>query len=147
MKIIKKLEDIQFSVEILKETDEMTLYKPFMLENPITTSDFPTIDSLYYQALEATLKHLVFKFQSGWIESERQVMYHSDECISNVHFIFDEYNEISTINVFQRSSNLLNIYEDVQFFNYFIEKYLTKKVELNIFVSAPHVFKGKTTKI
>lgn len=75
-------------------------------------------------------------------------MISSDECISNIHLLFDEQGKVSTINVFQRSSNLYNLDENVQFFNYLINNCLnSEKIDLNILISAPHVFKGKKKKI
>lgn len=132
-----------------KETSEMVLYEPFLLLNPATDNrSFPLDDEPYYTSLEMQLRHLLFKFRKGWITSERQVMYSSDECISTIHFIFDEEKNIRGINVFQRSSNVLNLEDDVQFFNYFIDKYASYfDVDLNIFVSMPHIFKNKTKKI
>lgn len=133
---------------VSKETEEMVLFEPFLLINPVTKTDFPSSDEPYYTSLEMQLRHLLYKFDKKWITSERQVILVSNECISTVHFIFDENNEVSKINVFQRSSNLLNLEDDVQFFNYFINKYLTNlKVDINIFVSAPHIFKGKKKKV
>ncbi|MEK5205182.1 hypothetical protein NST55_28480 [Bacillus sp. FSL R10-2789] len=131
-----------------KETDEMVLFEPFVLINPLTKVTFPDFDKEYYTMLEHSLYHLIFKFRKGWITSERQVIYSSDECISTVHFIFDENKEVIGINVFQRSSNVLNLEEDVQFFNYFIRKHLSAvQVDLRIMVSMPHVFKNKLRKI
>ncbi|UDY80710.1 hypothetical protein [Geobacillus phage GR1] len=133
---------------ISKETEEMVLFEPFLLINPITKTDFPPSDEPYYTSLEMQLRHLLYKFDKKWITSERQVIYSSDECISTIHFIFDENNKVKQINAFQRSSNLLNLEDDVQFFNYFVKKYLPdSKVDINIFVSMPHVFKGKKKKI
>lgn len=147
MKIFTKLPNIE-DLEVQKETNEMILYKPFLLKNVHISYCFPEHDELYYEHLLAQIKHLLYKYSKKWITSERQVMIISDECISAVHFLFDENDQVETINVFQRSSNLYNLYEDIQFFNYLIENHLpNKKVELNIFVSAPHIFKGKKKKI
>ncbi|MGG1915991.1 hypothetical protein ABFY54_29395 [Priestia megaterium] len=134
---------------ILKETDEMVLFQPFVLLNPLTDKDdFPESDEPYYTALEMQLRHLIYKYEKGWITSERQVIFTSDECISTVHFTFDNDKHIIGINVFQRSSNVLNLVDDVQFFNYFIKKYGSfDRTNLYITVSQPHVFKGKTKKI
>jgi hypothetical protein len=133
---------------VAKETEEMVLFEPFFLQNPVTEDTFPEFDQEYYTMLEHSLYHLLFKFRKGWITSERQIIYSSDECISTVHFILDENKEIDTINVFQRSSNIFNLKEDVQFFNYFIKMYGDPtKVKLNIFVSMPHVFKNKLRKV
>lgn len=134
---------------ILKETEEMVLFEPFVLLNPITKSnDFPSSDEPYYTSLEMQLRHLLYKFEKGWITSERQVMYSSDECISAIHFTFNNEKEIIGVNVFQRSSNVLNLEDDVQFLNYFINKYASlDRVNLYITVSQPHVFKGKKKKI
>lgn len=133
---------------VAKETEEMVLFGPFLLLSPRTEDTFPESDEPYYTSLEMSLRHLIFKYEKGWISSERQVIYTSDECISTVHFIFNEDKEVSEINVFQRSSNLLNLEDDAQFFNYFIKKYLgNRKVKVNMMISMPHIFKGKKKKI
>jgi len=134
---------------VSKETEEMVLFYPFLLLSPRTDDKFPTSDEPYYTALEFQLRHLLFKFEKGWIKSERQVIYSSDECISTVHFIFNDEKKVSTINVFQRSSNIHNLEDDVQFFNYFIKKYLEESpwITVNIMVSMPHIFKHKLKKI
>jgi len=142
--------DLPVAGELLvsKDTEEMVLFEPFLLINPRTDDKFPSSDEPYYTALEMQLRHLLYKFLKGWITSERQVIFSSDECISTVHFIFDEHKEVKQINVFQRSSNLLNLEDDVMFFNYFIKKYLKpEKVDLSIFVSMPHLFKNKKRKV
>ncbi|MDD9768022.1 hypothetical protein [Bacillus subtilis] len=133
----------------LKENDEMILYESFTMINPQTRNTFPESDEPYYTSLEMQLRHLLYKYDKGWISSERQVMLSSDECISAVHFIFDNEKRVIGINVFQRSSNLFNLEDDVQFFNYFINKYLRghKKIKLTYFVSQPHIFKNKNKKI
>ncbi|PED64027.1 hypothetical protein [Priestia megaterium] len=133
---------------VLKETKEMVLFEPFLLVNPSTESDdFPANDEPYYTSLEMQLRHLIYKFQKGWIQSERQVILSSDECIASVHFTFNEKKEVIGINVFQRSSNVLNLDEDIQFFNYFIKKYCSLTTNLYVTVSQPHIFKGKTKKV
>lgn len=134
---------------VSKETEEMVLFYPFLLLSPRTDDKFPASDEPYYTALEFQLRHLLFKFEKGWIKSERQVIYSSDECISTVHFIFNDEKKVSTINVFQRSSNILNLEDDAQFFNYFIKKYLEESpwITVNIMVSMPHIFKNKLKKI
>jgi hypothetical protein len=137
----------RIDLEIAKETDDMVLFEPFILENVKTSTDFPPSDEPYYTALEYQLRHLLFKFEKGWITSERQVIHSTDECISTIHFIFDENKEVSRINAFQRSSNILNLEDDVQFFNYFVNKYLETNVEVTIFVSMPHIFKNKLKKV
>ncbi|WP_353856834.1 hypothetical protein [Bacillus sp. Bos-x628] len=136
-------------LDYLKENDEMILFDSFTMINPCTENTFPDSDEPYYTSLEMQLRHLLYKFSSGWISSERQVMLNSDECISTVHFIFDNEKRVIGINVFQRSSNLFNLEDDVQFFNYFINKYLKehKKIKLTYFVSHPHIFKNKNKKI
>jgi hypothetical protein len=136
-------------LHFLKETNEMILFESFTMVNPQTGNSFPESDEPYYTSLEMQLRHLLYKFDKGWISSERQVMLSSDECISTVHFIFDNERRVIGINVFQRSSNLINLEDDVQFFNFFIHKYLNahRGIKLTIFVSQPHVFKGKKKKI
>lgn len=147
MKLLTGIPYIE-DLNIVKETEDMVLFEPFLLSNPKTNSnDFPEFDELYYLSLELQLKHLIYKFEKGWITSERQVMLATDECISTVHFIFDNEKNVTGINVFQRSSNLFNIEEDIQFFNYFIEQFIGTKVDLNIMFSMPHIFKDKILKI
>ena len=147
MKLLTGIPYIE-DLNIVKETEDMVLFEPFLLSNPKTNSnDFPEFDELYYLSLELQLKHLIYKFEKGWITSERQVMLATDECISTVHFIFDYEKNVTGINVFQRSSNLFNIEEDIQFFNYFIEQFIGTKVDLNIMFSMPHIFKDKILKI
>ena len=127
---------------IKKETKELIYFDSFTLLNPETELTFPSSDEPYYTSLEYQLRHLLFKKERGWITSERQVIYTSDECISTIHFLYDENNKVDQVNVFQRSSNLLNIEDDIQFLNYFINKYLDiETVDLVIFNSMPHVFK------
>lgn len=147
MKLLTGIPYIE-DLNIVKETEDMVLFEPFLLSNPKTNSnDFPEFDELYYLSLELQLKHLIYKFEKGWITSERQVMLATDECISTVHFIFDNEKNVTGINVFQRSSNLFNIEEDIQFFNYFIEQFIGTKVDLNIMFSMPHIFKDRIVKI
>lgn len=136
-------------LDISKDTEEMVLFEPFLLVNPETKLDsFPEFDEEYYTMLEYSLYHLLYKFRKGWITSERQVIYSSDECISTIHFLFNEEKEVTDIHVFQRSSNVLNLEEDVQFFNYFIKEYAQpNETNLKIFVSMPHIFKDKLRKI
>lgn len=142
---IPKIADL----DVTKQTGEMTLYESFIMVNPKTKTTFPESDELYYKALELQLVHLIYKFKKGWISSERQVIYSSDECIATVHFLFDSEKNVTQINVFQRSSNLFNLVDDVQFFNYFIKEHLDnpQEVELNILVSMPHLFNNKIKKI
>lgn len=148
MKNFKSWLEIDFTpLTIIDETKDMILYESFMLEDVHTETSFPNFDELYYKSLEAQLVHLFHKFENGWITSPRQVMKNSDECISNVHFVMSADKKLLKINVFQRSSNLYNLKEDVQFFNYFKKKYLEKDVPISIFVSMPHVFKHKNIKV
>ena len=71
----------------------------------------------------------------------------TEECISTIHFVYDNNKKVTNINVFQRSSNINNIEEDMQFLNYFKEKYLTLDVNINVFVSMPHLFLDRITKV
>src|SRR5437763_11239386 len=83
---------------VAKETDEMVLYEPFLLTNVRTRTTFPPSDEPYYTSLEMVLRHLLFKYEKKWITSERQVIYSSDECISTIHFVFDENDKVTKIN-------------------------------------------------
>lgn len=136
-------------LNIVKENKEMVLFEPFLMTNPhvCLPTEPPESDQLYYDSLKAHLVHLLYKFEKGWISSERQVIYSSYECISTIHFTFDDDKKVKSINVFQRSSNLLNIEDDIQFFSDFIFNNILYPVELNYFVSQPHILKGKVKKI
>ena len=143
-------EEAIMSLDIVNEDEETVYLEPFMMVNPkIDCTELPAFDKLYYEYLEKTLEHLLYKYEKGWITSPRQVMYSSDECISGVHFLFNKNNSL-TINIFQRSSNIKNIKDDIGFFSYFINKHLSKKYDsivVNHFVSCPHYFKNKKTKV
>ena len=133
-------------LNIESKDEDLINFESFLLMNPITEIKFPEFDEPYYTHMEYTLRHLLYKYEKGWITSPRQVMHSSDECISNVHFSFIN-GKIIDVNVFQRSSNINNIEEDIQFLNYFINKYIGYKVNLNILVSMPHLFCKKKTKV
>lgn len=153
MKTEQRLEDVQ--LVIIDETKDMVSYEPFILKNAhrSTIPQKPDFDELYYEHLFLTLKHLIYKYKKGWITSPRQVIYSSDECISTVHLIFDDNKNLTNIHIFQRSSNIVNLEEDVQFFNWFIHHGAmlsveqAHKVETVHFVSMPHRFKNKKTKV
>ena len=147
MKLLRNLEELN-KLEIVSSDNEVEYFESFMFLNPETEKTFPKFDSIYYEMLEAHLLHLHYKFKKGWITSERQVLYSSDECITTVHFV--EYKDSLTLNIFQRSSNIANIKEDMQFFNYLLNKHFSdsyKETKFNVFVSMPHKFKNKKYKI
>lgn len=54
--VLPKIEDL----EVQKETNEMTLFKPFLLENVYVSDYFPENDKIYYESLLAQIKHLLF---------------------------------------------------------------------------------------
>lgn len=149
MKTFNSIFELLFnSLDVVNDTPEMTLFESFLLENIDTGfTDFPSTDKVYYESLEHQLKHLLYKFENGWISSDRQVINTTDECISTVHFVYGANKKVVRINVFQRSSNLLNLEDDIQFFNYFCKKYFNHKVDVSILVSMPHIFHGKRTKV
>ncbi len=140
-------DDISTKIEKAYEDNSIINYRSFIMINPITPDSFPNFDEPYYTHMEYTLRHLLYKFKKGWITSPRQVMFSSDECISNVHFIFDNNMNVTDMNIFQRSSNINNLKEDIQFLNYFINKYIKHPITLSIFISIPHRFKNKKTKV
>ena len=151
---MKILENFKFSEEsidsylnVTSSDEEITNYESFLLKNPVSKVAFPEFDEPYYTSLEYSLRHLLYKYENNWITSSRQVVHSTDECISNVHFVFNIDNKIISVNVFQRSSNINNLEDDIQFLNYFIRKYLKKDIELNVFVSMPHEFHKKKTKV
>lgn len=142
-----KKRSIKEFLNVTSSDEEITNYESFLLKNPISKVVFPDFDEPYYTSLESSLRHLLYKYENNWITSSRQVAHSTDECISNVHFVFNTDNKIISVNVFQRSSNINNLEEDIQFLNYFIRKYLNKDIELNIFISMPHEFHKKKTKV
>ena len=151
MKILKNFNieknDIRDFLEVSSKNNEIINYESFLLTNPISKKTFPEFDEPYYTSLEYSLRHLLYKYEKKWITSNRQVIHSTDECISNVHFVFDTDNKVTGVNVFQRSSNVNNLEEDVQFLNYFVNKYIDHAIELNIFVSMPHIFTNRKTKV
>jgi len=121
-------------------------YGSFVLINPKTEIKFPEFDEPFFNRMDATLKHVLHCFDKGWISSERQVFYSSNECLTTIQFIYRE-NRIQC-NVFQRSSNVNNLKEDVEFLNWFLnEHFKEEEKELNIFVSMPHRFTDRETKV
>lgn len=123
-------------------------YFEFMLINPKTQIKFPEFDAPFFERMNATLKHKLHCYKEGWITSERQVFYTSDECMTTIQFVFDEQWSCITMNVFMRSSNLRNIDQDIQFLNYFLkENFPNENHTLNVFVSMPHIFLDRITKV
>ena len=151
MKIIKNFNFLENNIKVelnkIYEDNKIINYEQFILENPITKNTFPEFDEPYYTHLEYSLRHLLYKFDKNWITSSRQVIMATEECISTIHFVYDNNKKVTNINVFQRSSNINNIEEDMQFLNYFKEKYLTLDVNINVFVSMPHIFLDRITKV
>ena len=119
-------------LKIVNENEKTVNFQSFILSDPQTNVEFPNFNEPYYTHMEYTL---------------RQAMHSSDECISNVHFVYDDNKDIIEVNVFQRSSNIRNLEEDAQFLNYFIDKYIGENIKLNMFISMPHYFKDRITKI
>lgn len=141
-------EDLANKITIRNRKDNIINYYEFILENPITKLEFPEFDKPFFDRMNATLKHKLHCFKEGWIQSERQIFYSSDECMTTIQFIIEESWRSVTLNVFMRSSNLRNIDQDIQFLNYFLSEnfpgYMNK---LHVFVSMPHIFLDRTTKI
>lgn len=140
-------EDLQKELMIRNTKDNLINFKEFILINPKTTIEFPKFDRPFFKRMDATLKHKLHCYDLGWITSERQVFYTSDECMTTMQFIF-ETNRI-TMNVFMRSSNIRNLDKDIQFLNYFLEKNFDPMLKrtLNVFVSMPHIFLDRVTKV
>ena len=133
-------------LKVENENDELINFETFILSNPITDNEFLEFDKPFFDRMNATLKHILHCYDKGWITSERQVFYTSNECLTTIQFIFRRNRLV--VNCFQRSSNLKNLKEDAQFLNWFIINNFNKMpFELNIMVSMPHYFKNKTTKI
>lgn len=139
-------------LEVEKSTKNMILFKTFVNHNPhndfhfLAEQSYPSSDELYYESLRAQLVHVLHKYSAGWLTSERQLLIATEECISTVQFILNEEGKVSKINAFLRSSNLKQYRDDVTFFNAFIkENYngmIADNVELDLFVSMPHVITG-----
>ncbi|MED4262026.1 hypothetical protein [Priestia aryabhattai] len=150
MQVIKDFDftkrDIIYSLEKENEHFETINYSSFILVNPITEIKFPDFDEPFFKRMDATLKHILYQYDLKWIRSERQVFYTSNECLTTIQFVFRPRRV--QINVFQRSSNINNLKEDVQFLNWFSkENFPDKDIELNIFVSMPHIFTDRLTKV
>lgn len=142
-------EDLQKELLVRNTKGNVKNYKEFMLINPKTTIEFPKFDRPFFNRMNATLKHKLHCYKEGWITSERQIFYSSDECMTTIQFVFDEQWSCITMNVFMRSSNLRNLDKDLQFLNYFLEKNFdsTMTKTLNVFVSMPHIFLDRLTKV
>lgn len=139
-------ESIKDMLAIEDENSEVINFESFILVNPKTDIVFPENDRLFFERMDATLKHILYCYEHGWIRSERQVFYTSNECLTTLQFVFRE--DRVMLNVFQRSSNLNNLKEDIEFLNYFLERnFPSIEKELNVFVSMPHVFKHKLRKV
>lgn len=150
MKVIESFDFIKDKIRehliIDRETDDIINYNSIILVNPKTECVFPQFDKPFFDRMNATLKHILHCYKCGWIQSERQVFYSSNECLTTIQFV--ERNEYIQCNVFQRSSNINNLKEDIEFLNWFLkETFVDKKTELNVFVSMPHEFKNKKTKV
>lgn len=152
MKVITNFDfvmnDIHEELSIESSSNELTNYESLILVNPITGVDFPGFDKPFFDRMDATLDHILYQYEKGWITSERQVFYTSNECLTTIQFVFR--GDRIQMNVFQRSSNVNNLKEDIQFLNYFLKKVAIKKqmiTELNVFVSMPHEFHNKKTKV
>lgn len=155
MKIIKNFdftkntyEDLQKKIFLRNRKDNILNYYEFILENPKTLIKFPEFDKPFFDRMNATLKHKIHCFKEGWITSERQICYSSEECMTTIQFIIEESWNTVTINVFMRSSNLRNIDKDIQFLNYFLyENFRGYIHHLHVFVSMPHIFLDRITKV
>lgn len=149
MKVISNFDftknNIKEELLIESSSDVLINYESFMLVNPITKIEFPEFDKPFFDRMNATLKHVLYQYEKGWITSERQVFYTSNECLTTIQFVFRK--DRVQLNVFQRSSNVNNISEDLEFLNYFLEHEIEGKTELNVFVSMPHEFLNKKTKV
>ena len=141
-------EDLQKELQVRNKKDNLINYKEFILINPKTLIEFPNFDKPFFDRMNATLKHILHCFRNGWITSERQIFYSSNECMTTIQFIEDKKNNNITMNVFMRSSNLRNIDQDIQFLNYFLkENFPNENHTLNVFVSMPHIFLDRITKV
>lgn len=150
MMMIKKFDftksDIKNELVEVSRSKDLIDYASFMLVDPITEIKFPEFDKPFFDRMDATLKHILYQFKEGWITSPRQVFYSSNECLTTIQFVF----RLDTVemNIFQRSSNVNNLKEDVQFLNWFLkENFHGIETHLNIFVSMPHEFTNKKTKV
>lgn len=140
-----KKKSIKKFLKIEDSNEEITNYESFMLINPITKNEYPEFDKPFFDRMNATLKHIIYKFENGWITSERQVMLTGNECLTTIQFVPRE--DRVQLNVFQRSSNVNNLADDIQFLNWFLVNEIKKSFELNVFVSMPHEFHKKKTKV
>lgn len=135
------VENIVEFMTISKETDKMTLFYPVLLEDVqdlMTYISYPEEDLLYYKSLEAQLDHLLFKYREGWIKSERQIFYSSDECISSIQFILNDENDIDKMIVYCRSSHIRQMESDLAFLKYYAKK-VNEDVLISVMMGMPHL--------
>lgn len=149
MKVINnfsfKRQSIREFLKVEDSNEEITNYESFMLVNPITKNEYPEFDKPFFDRMNATLKHIIYQYDKGWIQSERQIFYNSNECLTTLQFVPRKHRVL--LNVFQRSSNVNNLADDIQFLNWFLTNEMKKPFELNIFISMPHEFHKKKTKV
>lgn len=121
-------------------------YESFILEDPVTKIEFPTFDKPFFDRYKYTLDHILHCYKDGWIESERQVFYTSNECMTTLQFIFNK--EKVQLNIFARSSNLKNLEQDIQFLNWYLDdKFKGVPRKILFFNSFPHIYLDRTTKV
>lgn len=149
MKVIENFnfikENIRTKIEIENSNKDVTNYESFVLVNPTTENKFPDFDKPFFDRMNATLKHIIYQYEQNWITSERQIFYTSNECLTTIQFVYR--NDRVQLNVFQRSSNVNNLVDDIQFLNWFLTNEIKSSFELNVFVSMPHEFHNKKTKV
>jgi len=113
-----------------------------------------TKDALYYRKVWASLDHLVFKWDEGWIKSRRQLILTSEDCMSAIHLVPNE--DSWELNVFQRSSNIDNaLQEDIAFLCDWLQQTVNSRSNMRIvplpkirlFISIPHTFGNQLNKV
>lgn len=160
---MKKIDSIIASIKKKKTVVEKgyTEYEPVLLKFNLGEikkfgEEFiwsQTKDYHYYHKIQAELDHLVYRYRNGWITSRRQLIIHSEDCMSAIHLVFaKKLNRIENslqMNVFQRSSNLDNAFrEDLTFLcRWLLDQFDQDDQKLNYFISIPHSFGNKKNKV
>lgn len=122
------------------QNDTYTQYEPFMVIDPICGKTFPEEDRVFYRSVDAQITHLFFKYENKWIKSHRQLVWSTDECLSNIVFVLDKYDNVTDIMVTCRSTNIEQIVDDARFVNYLKEKFGRPTTTVSITFAQLHAF-------
>lgn len=140
---------LDFGLSVSDESSNYILFEPFISKNPTQKLEYFgeefIHDAFYYRSVMAQFKHMIYKFNLGWIKSERQLILSSDECMSTFHLVTDaKGKKINNFNIYCRSTNMKQMIHDVYLIKC-MEEYLkghfnTSDMETTVIFSNPHLY-------